>query len=48
MSTHPATEDRIKQAAKIIEKLPNKNYATITNKRLNKIKELLETADTKN
>ena len=37
-STHPATDDRFKQAKRLIENLPNKNYDTLSNSKFDEIK----------
>ena len=41
LSTHPATNDRVKQAAKLIKKLPVKTYSPILNNRFEAVKKLL-------
>ena len=37
-STHPATDDRYKQAMRLIDNLPNKNYDTLSNSKFDNIK----------
>ena len=41
LSTHPATKDRVKQARKLINKLPEKTYSPVSNARFDLVKKLL-------
>ena len=45
LSTHPATEDRIDQAANLVKKLPVKTYKSISKERFNKIKEIVKKSE---
>lgn len=45
LSTHPATEDRIDQAANLVKKLPVKKYKSISKERFNKIKEIVKKSE---
>ena len=40
-STHPATDDRFKQAKRLIDNLPKKDYEPIKNSKFERIKEIL-------
>lgn len=40
-STHPATDDRFKQAKRLINNLPKKDYEPLSNSRFEKVKKIL-------